>query len=77
MNKDGIDEALYSRQLYVYGKDAMTAMSTQSVIISGLTGVGLEVAKNLILAGVKQVTLHDTVNLIIMRIQKILDKIEL
>lgn len=63
MNKDGIDESLYSRQLYVYGKDAMVTISAKSVIISGLTGVGLEVAKNLILAGVKQVTLHDTVNL--------------
>lgn len=54
-----IDEGLYSRQLYVLGHDAMRRMATSDVLISGLGGLGVEVAKNVILAGVKSVTLHD------------------
>lgn len=54
-----IDESLYSRQLYVLGHDAMRRMANSAVLISGLGGLGLEVAKNVILGGVKSVTLHD------------------
>lgn len=54
-----IDEGLYSRQLYVLGHDAMRRMATSDVLISGMGGLGVEVAKNVILAGVKSVTLHD------------------
>ncbi|KAJ3293322.1 hypothetical protein HDU79_000431 [Rhizoclosmatium sp. JEL0117] len=56
---DAIDEGLYSRQLYVLGKTAMLAMSVSNVLIVGLKGLGAEIAKNVILAGVKSVTLHD------------------
>jgi ubiquitin-activating enzyme E1 len=55
-----IDENLYSRQLYVLGRDAMKKMGTSSVLISGLGGLGVEIAKNVILSGVKQVVVHDT-----------------
>lgn len=55
-----IDEGLYSRQLFVLGKEAMERMAKSSVLISGLKGLGIEVAKNVILSGVKSVTLHDT-----------------
>ncbi|KAJ3153574.1 SPS-sensor component ptr3 [Geranomyces variabilis] len=54
-----IDEGLYSRQLYVLGHDAMKKMSNSNVLIVGLKGLGVEIAKNVILAGVKSVTLHD------------------
>lgn len=54
-----IDEGLYSRQLYVLGHDAMRRMAVSDVLISGLGGLGVEVAKNVILGGVKSVTLHD------------------
>lgn len=54
-----IDEGLYSRQLYVLGHDAMRRMATSDVLVSGLGGLGVEVAKNVILGGVKSVTLHD------------------
>jgi ubiquitin-activating enzyme E1 len=57
-NED-IDESLYSRQLYVLGVDAMLKMQNSDVLISGLGGLGVEIAKNLILGGVKSVTLHD------------------
>ena len=54
-----IDEGLYSRQLYVLGHDAMRRMANSDVLISGLGGLGVEIAKNVILGGVKTVTLHD------------------
>lgn len=63
MSKNGvgeIDEGLYSRQLYVLGHDAMRKMATSDVLISGLGGLGVEIAKNVILGGVKSVTLHDS-----------------
>lgn len=55
-----IDESLYSRQLYVLGHDAMRRMASSDVLISGLGGLGVEIAKNVILGGVKSVTVHDT-----------------
>lgn len=54
-----IDESLYSRQIYVLGKDAMKSMQKSNVLICGLNGVGLEIAKCVILAGVNSVTLSD------------------
>lgn len=54
-----IDEGLYSRQLYVLGHEAMRRMASSSVLVSGIGGLGVEIAKNVILAGVKNVTLHD------------------
>lgn len=57
-----IDESLYSRQLYVLGHEAMQRMATSDVLISGLGGLGVEIAKNVILGGVKSVTLHDSSN---------------
>lgn len=55
-----IDESLYSRQLYVLGHEAMKSMSQSNVLICGLNGLGVEVAKNLILSGVNKVSLQDT-----------------
>ena len=54
-----IDESLYSRQLYVVGKDAMNKMKESVVLISGMSGLGVEIAKCVILSGVKSVILHD------------------
>eukprot|EP00118_Oscarella_pearsei_P003042 m.12690 g.12690 ORF g.12690 m.12690 type:complete len:1013 (+) comp24236_c0_seq1:876-3914(+) len=54
-----IDDSLYSRQRYVLGDHAMHRMARSSVFINGLGGLGVEIAKNVILAGVKSVTLHD------------------
>lgn len=56
---DDIDEGLYSRQLYVLGHAAMRAMAKSAVLIIGSDGLGLEIAKNIILAGVKSVTIYD------------------
>jgi len=54
-----LDEGLYSRQLYVLGKEAMQKMSQSNILLVGLTGLGVEVAKNLILTGVASVFLYD------------------
>ncbi|TDH16143.1 hypothetical protein EPR50_G00016820 [Perca flavescens] len=55
-----IDDSLYSRQRYVLGDSAMHQMAQSSVFLSGMGGLGIEMAKNIVLAGVKAVTLHDT-----------------
>lgn len=57
---DQIDESLYSRQLYVLGHEAMKRMGQSHVLIAGLRGLGVEIAKNIALAGVKSLTLYDT-----------------
>lgn len=54
-----IDEGLYSRQLYVLGHDAMKRMMKSDVLLIGLKGLGVEIAKNIILAGVRSLTLYD------------------
>jgi len=54
-----IDEGLYSRQLYVLGHEAMKRMAHSNVLLLGLKGLGVEIAKNLILAGIKSLTIYD------------------
>jgi ubiquitin-activating enzyme E1 len=54
-----IDESLYSRQLYVLGHEAMKRMGLSDILVVGLRGLGVEIAKNIALAGVKSLTLHD------------------
>lgn len=59
-NKDlEIDESLYSRQLYVLGKEAMKRMMNSRILVIGLDGLGQEVVKNVCLTGVSKVTLFD------------------
>ncbi|KAK9463229.1 uncharacterized protein V1516DRAFT_667212 [Lipomyces oligophaga] len=54
-----IDESLYSRQLYVLGEEAMKKMNSSNVLLVGLRGLGVEIAKNVALAGVKSLSLWD------------------
>ncbi|KAG9453604.1 hypothetical protein H6P81_006508 [Aristolochia fimbriata] len=61
-NPSDIDEDLHSRQLAVYGRETMRRLFASNVLISGMQGLGAEIAKNLVLAGVKSVTLHDEGN---------------
>uniref|UniRef100_A0A8D2KR09 E1 ubiquitin-activating enzyme n=1 Tax=Varanus komodoensis TaxID=61221 RepID=A0A8D2KR09_VARKO len=55
-----IDDALYSRQRYVLGDTAMQKMAQSHVFLSGMGGLGVEIAKNIVLAGIKALTIHDT-----------------
>ena len=34
-------------------------MGSSNILISGMKGLGVEIAKNVVLAGVKSVTIHD------------------
>ncbi len=54
-----IDTNLYSRQIGTFGMEAMGKLIKMKVLIWGLRGLGIEVAKNIVLAGPKHVTLHD------------------
>jgi hypothetical protein len=54
-----IDEDLHSRQLAVYGRESMRKLAGATVLICGMKGLGAEIAKNVILAGVKAVTIQD------------------
>ncbi|KAM3185929.1 hypothetical protein ACTXT7_005366 [Hymenolepis weldensis] len=56
-----IDDSFYSRQRYVIGDEAMHRLSDSTVLICGLGGVGVEIAKNLALAGVKNLILDDSI----------------
>lgn len=51
----------YSRQVRVYGLDIMLKLSRTRVLLVGLKGAGVEIAKNLILSGLAAVTLYDDV----------------
>ena len=42
----------FSRQRYVLGDDAMKRLRQQHVLIIGAGGLGIEIAKNVVLAGV-------------------------
>lgn len=54
-----IDTNLYSRQIGTFGIETMGKLIKMQVVIVGLKGLGVEVAKNLILAGPKSVSLYD------------------
>lgn len=57
--KPKIDHNLYSRQIGAFGVETMGRLVQLKVLLVGLRGPGIEAAKNLILAGPKQVVLHD------------------
>lgn len=50
---------LFELDRYVLGHEAMKRLQISSVLVSGMRGLGVEIAKNIILGGVKDVTLHD------------------
>ena len=47
-----MDEDLYSRQIAAYGLNIMNKLSELKILIVGLRGLGIEIAKNIILSGV-------------------------
>ncbi len=50
---------LYSRQIITIGKESMNQLIKLKILILGMRGNGVEIAKNMILSGVKQVTIYD------------------
>lgn len=59
MNAEEIDTNLYSRQIGTIGMDTMRKLMQLKILIIGLRGLGIEIAKNIILAGPKKVSLFD------------------
>jgi len=60
------EAALYDRQIRLWGLDAQKRLRGASVLLIGLGGVGAEIAKNIILSGVKAITLLDNATVLIM-----------
>ncbi|KAJ3064312.1 SUMO-activating enzyme subunit 1 [Podochytrium sp. JEL0797] len=61
-NASAMDEdemALYDRQIRLWGLEAQTRMRTSRILIAGVTGIANEICKNLVLAGVGNVSLLD------------------
>ena len=58
--EETIDTNLYSRQIGTYGMETMGKLIKMKVLIVGMRGLGVEIAKNLILAGPGQVDILDT-----------------
>ncbi|XP_055605365.1 SUMO-activating enzyme subunit 1 [Uranotaenia lowii] len=50
---------LYDRQIRLWGLDSQKRLRAARILIAGLNGLGAEIAKNVILSGVKAVTLLD------------------
>jgi molybdopterin/thiamine biosynthesis adenylyltransferase len=56
------EAALYDRQLRLWGVEAQNRMRNSSVLIYSFRGVAAEITKNIVLAGVGNVTLLDEKN---------------
>ena len=52
-------EQLYSRQIAAYGSNSMKKLTQLKVLIYGIRGLGIEISKNIILAGPEKVTIFD------------------
>ena len=56
---DGIDTNLYSRQIGTIGIETMRKLTHLKILIIHLRGLGIEIAKNIILSGPNQVSIFD------------------
>ena len=54
-----IDEELYSRQIIFLGMETMEKISQLKILIIGLRGLGVEIAKNIIVSGPNKVSIFD------------------
>ena len=55
----GETEQLYSRQIAAYGSNSMNKITKLKILIYGIRGLGIEICKNIILAGPQSVTILD------------------
>ena len=54
-----INSDLYSRQIFTYGIELMKQIFDLKILIVGLRGLGIEIAKNLILTGLNEICITD------------------
>jgi ubiquitin-activating enzyme E1 len=57
MNK--LDTNFYSRQIKTFGIETMVKLQNLRILIIGMRGLGVEIAKNIVLSGVKEVKILD------------------
>ena len=53
------EAALYDRQIRLWGVEAQKKLRGSNVLLIGLNGLGSEIVKNLVLAGIKSLTVFD------------------
>ncbi|GAB1609488.1 SUMO-activating enzyme subunit 1-like [Argonauta hians] len=53
------EAALYDRQIRLWGLDAQKRLRAAKVLLVGLSGLGAEVTKNIVLSGINSITLLD------------------
>ncbi|CAJ0957519.1 unnamed protein product, partial [Mesorhabditis belari] len=53
------EREIYDRQIRLWGMEAQNKLRNSTALLVGLTGLGAEVAKNLMLAGLRSITLMD------------------
>lgn len=58
-DEEKINTDLYSRQIGTFGMETMGKLIKMKVLVVGLRGLGVEIAKNLILAGPNRVDIYD------------------
>lgn len=58
-NPNFIDEQMYSRQIVLLGFETMKKISKLSILIIGQRGLGIEVAKNIIVSGPSKIRVFD------------------
>ena len=58
-NKSNLDEQMYSRQIVLLGLETMEKISKLSILIIGQRGLGVEIAKNIIVSGPLKVSIFD------------------
>jgi molybdopterin/thiamine biosynthesis adenylyltransferase len=57
--EDGEVKDRWSRYIGAMGIEAVAKQAESTIFLSGLGGLGVEIAKNLVLSGCKRFTLHD------------------
>ena len=58
-DKENLVSDLYSRQVGLYGLETMKKIMKLNILIYGMRGLGIEIAKNIILSGPNRVTIFD------------------
>ena len=58
-DKENLVSDLYSRQVGLYGLETMKKIMKLNILIYGMRGLGVEIAKNIILSGPNRVTIFD------------------
>ena len=51
--------SLYDRQIRLWGMEAQTSLRNSTILVINMSGVGVEIVKNLTLGGVGGVTIMD------------------